>query len=93
MKGNDMTMTPSRLRDLHLELHPESHFFTRRTMAFFGDTMANYAVAREPVTFADYSGEPVTCWQLRRKRPVKHGLSASAYFNVETFKREHMPSS
>lgn len=86
-----MTMTPSRLRDLHLELHPESHFFTRRTMAFFGDTMANYAVALEPVTFADYSGEPVTCWQLRRKRPVKHGLQSSAYFCVDTFRKVSRP--
>ena len=86
-------MTPAELR-AHVEQTPgESYFFTRETMRFFGDTMANYAVTREPVTFRTHSGETVTAWELRRKRPVKHGQRAPAYFDVETFRKVSRPES
>jgi len=84
-------MTPARLRALVEEAGREPYFFTRETMRFFGDTMANYSVSREPVTFQTYSGETVTCWELCRKRPVKHGLRSPAYFDVETFHKVSRP--
>lgn len=84
-------MTPSELRARHEDAHPESLFFSRNNMAFAGDTMSNFAVSREPVTFTTYSGEPVTCWELRRKRPVKHGLQSSHYFCCETFRKVVRP--
>ena len=84
-------MTPAMLRAHVEEANHESYYFTRETMRFFGDTMANYAVTREPVTFQTYSGETVTCWELRRKRPVKHGNRAPAYFDVETFRKVSRP--
>jgi hypothetical protein len=56
------------------------HFFDRKTMAFFGDTMANYGVRDR----GDY-------WELYRRRPVKHGLQKSAYFDKATF-REVWPA-
>lgn len=84
-------MTPAQLRAEHEAAHPESLFFSRGNMRFAGDTMSNFAVASEPVAFTTYSGETVTCWELYRKRPVKHGLRGSFWFNCETFRREHRP--
>lgn len=62
------------------------HFFTRETMRFFGDTMRNYGLRKpQPVTL--YDGSTVQAYELFRRRPVKHGLRASAWFNAETFAR------
>lgn len=85
--------TPSQLRAAHEEAHPESLFFSRENMRFAGDTMANFAVAPDPVTFSTYSGETVTCWRLCRRRAVKHGLRGAFYFDCETFRRVHRPES
>ena len=54
----------------------EPHFFTRKTMKFFGDTMSNYGCRDN----GDY-------WELWRKKPVKQGFNKSAYFCKKTFKR------
>lgn len=83
--------TAAQLRAAHETAVPESLFFTRNNMAFAGDTMGNFAVASDPVTFATYSGELVTCWRLYRRRPVKHGLRGSFYFDCETFRQIHRP--
>jgi len=88
-----MAISASQLRAAHEEAHPESLFFSRNNMRFAGDTMANFAVAPDPVTFATYSGETVTCWRLYRRRPVKHGLRGSFYFECDTFRRVHRPES
>ncbi len=56
-----------------------SYFFTSNTMKFFGDRMSNYGVRS--------AGEN---WELYRRKPVKHGLQESAYFNKETFERVHI---
>lgn len=65
-----------------------SHFFTRDSMKFAGDTMRNYGV-RGPVTLKTSTGEIVQCWELYRRHPVKHGLQSSAYFAVDTFERRY----
>ena len=52
------------------------HFFTRKTMKFFGDTMQNYGVRS--------AGD---VWELYRRRAVKCGLKNSAYFDKVTFCR------
>ncbi len=64
----------------------EPRFFTRSTMKFFGDRMSNYGIrqAREIVT---NMGEKVMAFELTRRRPVKHGLLASAFFRADSFKR------
>lgn len=54
----------------------ERYFFTRDTMRFFGDTMPNYGL----IVHDD-------CYELYRKKPVKHGLTSSAYFDKKTLKR------
>jgi hypothetical protein len=71
-----MNMNPSELKYNH-ELHnPNSYFFTRDTMRFFGDTMKNYGVKDKGSYF-----------ELYRKQPVKHGLNSSHYFDKTTFEQ------
>lgn len=84
--------TPAKLRAEHESAHPESLFFTRRNMAFAGDTMGNFAVAADPVEFVTHSGDAVTCWHLYRKRTTPKGLSGGFYFNCQTWRREHRPA-
>jgi len=59
-------------------------FFTRKTMKFFGDTMANYGCFSGTVT---KDKKEIDVWVLWRKNPVKHGLNSSAYFDKKTFER------
>ena len=80
-------MTPSQLKAKHLELNPESLYFTRDSMRFFGDTMSNYRVPAKPVIVETILGERFTCYELQRKRAVNGGLKTSAYFDINTFKR------
>lgn len=70
-------MTPVELKCKVLQANPDSKFFDRETMNFFGDTMHNYGVL---------SYDEKT-WMLYRKRPVKYGLQSPAFFDKETFKR------
>jgi hypothetical protein len=63
----------------------EPHFFTRNTMRFFGDRMANYGV-RE-ATIDTYTEKGVKVWELYRRHAVKHGLKNSAYFDAITYER------
>lgn len=80
-------MTASELRAAVESRGTESHFFSRRSMRFFGDTMRNYGVrAAEVKTF---DGSTVAVWELYRRRPVKHGVRTSAYFDRATFARVH----
>jgi hypothetical protein len=62
------------------------HFFDRKTMKFFGDTMANFAVTG-PVKIYDWSGDPVMCWNLYRKRATKSSAGSGYHFCVSTFRR------
>lgn len=62
------------------------YFFTRNTMKFFGDTMRNYGV-RQPRPVETQTQGKVQAFELYRRRPVKHGLQSSAWFNAETFER------
>ncbi len=75
--------TPSDLKWHVEQAGHDSHFFTRPTMRFFGDTMRNYSV-RQPQEVETYSGK-VMAYELARKRPVKHGLCKSAYFDSTSF--------
>lgn len=87
-------MTPAELK-AHVSTGTESHFFERSSMRFFGDTMSNYGVRSATVrtqydaagNYTDAAGVHVDCWELYRRRPVKHGLRTSAYFDKVTFAR------
>ena len=73
-------MTPSELKANILKHDSESHFFDRKTMQFFGDTMRNYGVRKAEI-------EGVDVWELYRKRPTKHGLKSSAFFRATDFQQ------
>ena len=69
-----------------------SPFFDRSSMKFAGDSMSNYYVPVKNGVAAVYSIDTYTrkgvqCYELQRKRPVKHGLQKPAYFDIETFAR------
>lgn len=70
-------MTPSELKFNHKRAVPSSHFFDTDTMRYYGDTMVNYGVR---------SHDEKT-WELYRKKPVKDGRQASAFFDKQTFKQ------
>jgi len=71
-----------------VERGPDSHFFERSSMNFFGDTMANYGVRAQTQTIKSWSEpEGVECYVLYRKKPVKMSMQDNAYFNVKTFER------
>ena len=73
-------MTPSELKANILAHDPGSHYFDRKTMRFFGDTMRNYGVRKAEI-------DGVAVWELYRKRPVKHGLQSSAFFHTSDFQQ------
>lgn len=78
-------MTASELKAKVIEANPDTHFFDRQTMKFFGDTMTNYGVRQ--VVIDTWTETGVDCWELYRKHPVKNGLRSSAYFRRATFKQ------
>ena len=59
--------------------NPRGYFFTSETMRFFGDTMRNYGVINHG-----------SHYELWRKRPVKHGITQSAFFSMDAFKLIHL---
>ena len=71
-------------------LHPDSKFFARENMKFFGDSMQNYGV-RQPRKIVDIMGDERIAYELYRKQPVKHGLSESHFFDAETLSKVHTP--
>lgn len=78
-------MTPSELK--HKVEQTGSHFFDRKTLKFFGDTMKNFGVIR--VVGETKEGEFLEVYELFRKRSVKNGLNSSHYFEIFTFKQLH----
>lgn len=84
-----LKMTASELKAQY-ELHnPKGHFFSRENMRFSGDKMSNYYVPVEPVVIETPTGNMVHCYELQRRKPVKHGLIKSAYFSIDEFKHTH----
>ena len=78
-------MTASELKYKIEQAGQEPHFFTRSTMKFFGDTMANYGVRSAVID--TWTEDKVDVWELYRRRSVKHGLNKSAYFDKATYCR------
>lgn len=71
-------MTVYELKRKVLENNPNSHFFDRKTLRFFGDSMKNYGVKRTML-------DDIPVFELYRKRIVKHGINKSSYFHAVTF--------
>ena len=77
--------TASHLRAFIEDAGHAPHYFDRQTMRWFGDTMRNYGVRQ--VQIIDRRGSTIDAWELYRRRPVKHGLQSSSYWDAETFRR------
>ena len=76
-------MTSSELKYLYEEANPTGHFFDRKTMKFFGDTMKNFGVTKVKLKSKSYPGlDLVDGYVLYRKKPVKHGLHSVAYSTI-----------
>lgn len=71
-----MNITAYELKQYILDANPRTHFFEAKTMKFFGDTMRNFGVCS--------AGD---AWELYRRKPVKHGLNSSFYFDKTTYKQ------
>jgi len=82
-------MTASELKYRVEQAGHSPYMFSRDAMKFFGDTMSNFGVRSKPVTVETYSGGQYQCWELYRRRPVKHKNQGSFYFEVDTFRRIH----
>ena len=77
-------MTASSLKSLHEYHNPQSKYFDKETMRFFGDTMKNFSVLDGGVV----NGIPV--WELHRRRPVNGGLHGFVrYFRKDNGKPIH----
>ena len=88
--------TASDLRAFVEDRGTDSHFFDRKTMRFFGDTMRNYGVIKVTIRVSydrdgNYvqGGQEIEAWELFRRRPVKHGVSKSAYFRADNFSQTY----
>ena len=86
--------TPSDLKAFVEDAGHCPHFFDRKTMRFFGDTMRNYGIRKTVIrTLYDQEGNyheggiEREVFQLFRRNPVKHGLQKSAFFCAATFQR------
>lgn len=74
-------MTPSELKYAVEATGKNQHFFDRKTMKFFGDTMKNFGCRR-----VEIDGRQL--WELYRKKLTnKYQLRTVAYFDCETFHR------
>ena len=66
------------------------HFFTRDSMKFFGDTMANYGVRAQTEFVQTYhQKEPIECYVLYRRKKTSKGMYKSAYFACSDFEVIH----
>ena len=81
-------MTASNLK-WNYEFASGGLFFTRNNMKFLGDTMSNYGVRANTVMVKTYTDGLVECYELYRRKPVKHGVSNSAYFACNDFRCVH----
>ena len=83
-------MTPYGLKERHMYTHPESHFFDRDTLKFFGERMSEMHVLKKTVRIKGILGEEHECYvltSLQHKAPggpkrVSHYFDAFTYEQV-----------
>lgn len=80
-------MTAEKLIVKHKQAVPNSHFFDKDTLKFFGERISEMIVWKKLVNIKDYHGEMHKCYvlsSLQRNHPC--GASRSYhYFDSETF--------
>lgn len=76
------------LYDQHIRKNPNSHYFDRDTLRFFGESFSTMNVLKHTVEIKDISGEMHTCYvlsKLQRKHPMG-ARRTHDYFDINTFK-------
>ncbi len=78
------------LRDAHLAKHPDSHFFDRDTLKFFGERFSEMRLLKSKVTATDGLGEKHLCYLLSsvQRIPMVGRKRVWHCFDVETL--EHI---
>ena len=81
-------MTPSELKYNVEYSNHEPYYFTRRTVKFFGDTMANFGCYSDKIV-DNRTEKPVDVWVLYRKHRTSKGAPCGpcSYWDKQTFKR------
>ena len=85
-----VSMSAYKLKAMHLDKHPESHFFDYDTLKFFGESMSTMNVLQSTTIVTDSMGVEHTCYvlsSLQRKDP-RGPRRHRSYFDVETL--EHI---
>lgn len=82
-----MRMTPTELKKRHLAAYPESHFFDRKTMQYWGQKMSNMKVEKDTETIEDYMGNMRECYVLVADGRDMYDFYVvrKYYFDTETF--------
>ena len=94
MKAKYPALNPSQLRYEVEQHHPESYFFDRKNMRFFGDTMRNFGCYQDTIR-ASYSidgewepeGIDRDVYVLYRKNAKRNQNKVAGYFCCITFKK------
>ena len=77
-------MTVYEFRRIYLEKHPDSHFFDRKTLKFFGERMSDMHL-RKDVTVTDYLGNKHKCYVLSK---YQRNASISPRYSIHYFDME-----
>ncbi len=81
-----VSMAAHKLKAMHENAHPHSHFFDYDTLKFFGESMSTMNVLQHTAEVKDGSGVVHTCYvlsSLQRKDP-RGPRRHRSYFDVET---------
>lgn len=70
---NHKAITVSQLKALHEKHSPDSCYFDRDTMKFFGDTMSNLAVIADTCYDWHDKVDNIPCYRLVRKTTTRKG--------------------
>lgn len=74
------------LRSAHCAAHPNSHFFDKETLKFFGERFSEMRLLRGTVQVKDSRGDTHTCYVVSttQRIPLVGKKRVHHYFDVET---------
>ena len=80
-------MTVYELKRAYYANNPEGHFFDRKTLKFWGETLHTMYVYAKPEQIRDHEGNLRTCYVLRSKQRINPAGPRIRffYFDTETF--------
>lgn len=69
------------------EKRPDGHFFDKKTLEFFGETIDDMVLRDEKVEVRDYDGDIRVCYMLSSLQQPPYGprVWSHHYFDVDTF--------